>query len=845
MTNTREQGATSWYLKTSEGSVYGPVELSELRDWAGQGRVAPGDQLSQDEKQWVQAETIPELGLEWMVEVLDSSAYGPVHISAIRDLVADGAVAIGAKVTNRSTGQVSTVEKILAPDVAPMPDSAGLARGLPVSDPALAEELQKARNECKQLRDQAAKRDAELRQQAEALQRDLEAAKKKVALSEEAAKKEAGLRDQAAKRDAELRQRAEALQRDLEAAKQKAALSEEAAKKEAGLRDQAARRDAELQQRAEALQRDLEAAKQKAALSEEAAKKEAALRDQAAKRDAELRQQAEALQRDLAAAKKNVEEEAARRVEFQARTEQDHAGLEQRLTKSQEDASVAETMRVKAGELHRDLESAKNELAAMVASMEQERAGRVALAKQAEENEKTFQERLTKLREDVTGTGTLLEEEKRAHQHQRELYEAEKTRAERLEGGLKQQIEVIEEKCRTTEAALKKTKAELARQHGVTGEFDWVGLDNPTRLVVDMANERAAILERESIVNAEMLAGARKEIEEQKALYKSFQDVVEQKDRGLNYRIEQYQREAAKAERIMEAALDGRLDPAARKEIAQLEDERQRLVRDLDLRRQEMTDFKNKQSAAHAQLTKESKGRIVSLEKERNDTAELLARATEELTWKRDAYESLAKEREEECNKLLGRMKLVEQERDALTLQVTKLGSELNEQRGRFEALDVKFGVTTKEVGAEVNGLRVQVGSLTGALDKSQKELEQAGRDSMALREEVGRNVQEFTTRIGELEASKQALSAEYHLLLSESSRKEQELNSNTSAMQQKCMATEDLLQRVKAELAQEREVSGRNGELSSIIEQQRVEIGSLAELLEKTKGELGTTTAS
>ena len=112
MTNADGNSAKSWYLKTSEGSVYGPVGLEELSDWAGQGRIGPGDMVSQDEKNWVQAETVAGLKLEWMLDAADGSSYGPVHLSAIMDLVTDGVVPPGAGATNRSTGVVTSIDKL-------------------------------------------------------------------------------------------------------------------------------------------------------------------------------------------------------------------------------------------------------------------------------------------------------------------------------------------------------------------------------------------------------------------------------------------------------------------------------------------------------------------------------------------------------------------------------------------------------------------------------------------------------------------------------------------------------------------------------------------------------------
>ncbi|HAS82850.1 MAG TPA: hypothetical protein DCS43_09325, partial [Verrucomicrobia bacterium] len=72
------QSATrQWFLKIEEGSVFGPSDMPTLVDWARQGRIAPGHQLSEDKKAWIPAERVPELDMVWMVELSDGSYYGP------------------------------------------------------------------------------------------------------------------------------------------------------------------------------------------------------------------------------------------------------------------------------------------------------------------------------------------------------------------------------------------------------------------------------------------------------------------------------------------------------------------------------------------------------------------------------------------------------------------------------------------------------------------------------------------------------------------------------------------------------------------------------------------------
>ena len=65
-----------WFLKIGEGQVFGPTDTPTLIDWARQGRVTPGNQISEDKKAWVTAERIPELEMVWMVWVVVAFAGG-------------------------------------------------------------------------------------------------------------------------------------------------------------------------------------------------------------------------------------------------------------------------------------------------------------------------------------------------------------------------------------------------------------------------------------------------------------------------------------------------------------------------------------------------------------------------------------------------------------------------------------------------------------------------------------------------------------------------------------------------------------------------------------------------
>jgi myosin heavy subunit len=99
-----------WYVKTSDGSIYGPASFVDLMLWASEARIVPGCAVSENAETWIPAEKIPELKMEWDVELTNGVTIGPLHLLAICDLVRDGAVQRGASVSQHATREKTTVD---------------------------------------------------------------------------------------------------------------------------------------------------------------------------------------------------------------------------------------------------------------------------------------------------------------------------------------------------------------------------------------------------------------------------------------------------------------------------------------------------------------------------------------------------------------------------------------------------------------------------------------------------------------------------------------------------------------------------------------------------------------
>jgi len=78
----------SWFLrKHQDGSVFGPISFDQLSGWASAAQVAPHDVVSTDQQTWLKAPMVPQLGMDWLVEVTSEHYYGPTTVGAIQEFI--------------------------------------------------------------------------------------------------------------------------------------------------------------------------------------------------------------------------------------------------------------------------------------------------------------------------------------------------------------------------------------------------------------------------------------------------------------------------------------------------------------------------------------------------------------------------------------------------------------------------------------------------------------------------------------------------------------------------------------------------------------------------------------
>ena len=107
---------TNWYLKKSnDGSEFGPIPFSQLRQWAADAQVAPMDRVSSDARTWMKAPMVPELEMDYLIEVGDDQFYGPTTVGAIREFLAAGEISLEAGLTNCRDGTELKVKDLISP----------------------------------------------------------------------------------------------------------------------------------------------------------------------------------------------------------------------------------------------------------------------------------------------------------------------------------------------------------------------------------------------------------------------------------------------------------------------------------------------------------------------------------------------------------------------------------------------------------------------------------------------------------------------------------------------------------------------------------------------------------
>ena len=103
----------SWFLRKHEdGTVFGPISFDQLAEWAATAQVAPHDAISSDQLNWIKAPMLPELGMDWLVELTSEQYYGPTTLGAIAEFIRLGEIDGETYVINSCDGARQQLQQI-------------------------------------------------------------------------------------------------------------------------------------------------------------------------------------------------------------------------------------------------------------------------------------------------------------------------------------------------------------------------------------------------------------------------------------------------------------------------------------------------------------------------------------------------------------------------------------------------------------------------------------------------------------------------------------------------------------------------------------------------------------
>ncbi len=90
-----------WFLlKHEDGTLFGPVEFSQLASWAMEAQVSPLDRVSTDQRSWTRAPMLAELQMDYLVELGPDHFYGPTTVGTIKEFLKAGEIELNARITN-------------------------------------------------------------------------------------------------------------------------------------------------------------------------------------------------------------------------------------------------------------------------------------------------------------------------------------------------------------------------------------------------------------------------------------------------------------------------------------------------------------------------------------------------------------------------------------------------------------------------------------------------------------------------------------------------------------------------------------------------------------------------
>ena len=123
----------TWYLlKAEDGTIFGPVPFEQLYAWSAAAQISPLDKVSNDQVSWIKSPMVPELHMDWLVELTPEQLYGPTTLGAVQEFLNLGEVNAETTLINARDGSTTLVGSVEGLTIPPEEPEAAETAGAPM-----------------------------------------------------------------------------------------------------------------------------------------------------------------------------------------------------------------------------------------------------------------------------------------------------------------------------------------------------------------------------------------------------------------------------------------------------------------------------------------------------------------------------------------------------------------------------------------------------------------------------------------------------------------------------------------------------------------------------------------
>lgn len=108
---------TQWFLKLDNDQEFGPVDTATLCAWSTDSRIGPDHQVSSDGKTWQTASAIDDLRMDWLVELVDGTPFGPINVHTVQQLIQDGDITPTSQAVYKRTQSCFIASDVAHPEL--------------------------------------------------------------------------------------------------------------------------------------------------------------------------------------------------------------------------------------------------------------------------------------------------------------------------------------------------------------------------------------------------------------------------------------------------------------------------------------------------------------------------------------------------------------------------------------------------------------------------------------------------------------------------------------------------------------------------------------------------------